>query len=135
MQDLIGLEFARLVQYRENARLTELVSVGRSSFRNAIGEDTEHIPGLQVSFPNRTIPVSEQAENRGSRFETLNLSTLAKQERRAVAAVYIRQAASMVVVASEENRGIAIGFSVLVRWPLTAARIAGSSLARHSARL
>jgi hypothetical protein len=68
-----------------------------------------------VSFPNRTIPVSEQAENRGSRFETLNLSTLAKQERRAVAAVYIRQAASMVVVASEENRGIAIGFSVLVK--------------------
>jgi hypothetical protein len=86
---------------------------------------------LQLSFPNRTIPVPEQAKNGGSRFQALNLSTLPKQQRRNVPAVYIRQASSMVVVASEENRGIAIGLCVLVKMAIdrrqNSGKIAGSA--------
>jgi hypothetical protein len=69
---------------------------------------------LQVSFPDRTILVPEQAENGGCRFQTFDSAAFPKQKWWAMAAIYLGQPASIVVVASEEDRGIAIGFCVLV---------------------
>jgi hypothetical protein len=109
-----SLKVPVLAQRFQETRFAEFFSTMASCLRDPIGLDTQHVPSFQLSFGDGTLPIREEAKDRGGRVKSFNRTSLAEQYGRVMPAIDVMQRSRGVGIPPQKKCGITVFRGVLV---------------------